>query len=165
MGWSFDRFLKSQMGLLQRLIFFRKPIGSLKKDLTPLEMNSIEELMYGFGWAADMQMRRVTETDCLSILVVAPERIVIGAGELTEELPYEVITGCYWDGEDLCIRFKDGVADVPGVRFQAIGDRWTPQRRSGFVNLVMKHVEDTSPLGSGADELGAADNFVGGVRS
>ncbi|MBL7188976.1 MAG: hypothetical protein ISS70_21830 [Phycisphaerae bacterium] len=160
MSWNFDRFLKSQIGLLNRLSFYRKPIRSLKTDLTASERETVEEMMYGFGWGADSDLRRVPETDCISIMVVTPTRILIGAGELTTGIEYHHIANCLWIEGDFCIESKEKEPGVGGIRFQPISDKWTKQRRAALRDLVLQHVKGTFIISDKEqEEIGKASEF------
>ena len=143
MSWNINRFLKSQFGLLDRLTFYRKPIRSLKRDLTTLERGSIEEMIYGFGWMADINMKRVPETDCISIMVVTPTRILIGAGELTTGFEYRDITNCFWIEGDFCFEAKEKVIGFGGIRFEPRSDKWNEPRRAALRELVLRHIKET----------------------
>jgi hypothetical protein len=160
MSWNFDRFLKSQIGLPKRLTFYRKAIRSLKTDLTASEKESIEEMMYGFGWGADIDMRRVPETDCISIMVVTPTRILIGAGELTTGIEYHHIANCLWIEGDFCLESKEKEPGVGGIRFQPISHKWTKPRRAALQDLVLRHIKETSFISDKEqEEIAKASEF------
>jgi hypothetical protein len=160
MSWNFDRFMKSQIGLLNRLTFYRKPIRSLKTDLTASEKESIEEMMYGFGWMADSDMRRVPETDCISIMVVTPTRILIGAGELTTSFDYHDIANCLWIEADFCLEANQKELGMGGIRFQPLSDKWPEPRRAALRDLVLRHIKETSFISDKErEEIGKASEF------
>ncbi|MCH8344526.1 MAG: hypothetical protein IH983_11115 [Planctomycetes bacterium] len=147
MSWNFDRFLKSQIGFFQRRTLFRHAIKAFRTDLLPVEYESIEELMHGFGWAADRNMNRVPESDCLSILVLTPFRVVIGGGRLTCDISYEEIEDCFWQQNDLCISVRSEDSEYAGIRFEPMSQKWTDGRRKLFRHLVMEHVRAANANG------------------
>ena len=158
MGWSFDRLLRSQIGFFKRLTFYRKPIKALKTDLTTQEKESIEAMMCGFGWVANSNMGRVPETDCISIMVVTPIRIVMAAGELTTGIEYHEIANCFWIEGDFCLEAKEKEKElgIAGFRYEPIShnsDNWTEPRRASFQELILQHVKESSADGRMGNSL------------
>ena len=145
MSWNFNRLLKTEMGLWNRLTFYRKPIKSLKTDLMPLEKESIEAIIYGFGWVADNNMARIPETDCIAVMVVTPIRIVMAAGELTTAVEYHELANCFWIEGDFCFEVKEKVEELgAGFRFEPRSDKWTEHGCVVFEKLVRQHIEECS---------------------
>ncbi len=160
MSWNFDRFLKSQIGLIERLTYYRKAIRSLKTDLTKWERESVEEMIYGFGWMADADMRRVPETNCISIMLITSARIVIGAGELTTRFEYHLIANCFWNEGDFCLEFNEKSSDAGGIRFEPTSRKWTEPRRTALQEWVLQHVKKSSFLSpADQEEINKASKF------
>ncbi|MBW8015050.1 MAG: hypothetical protein FVQ82_02615 [Planctomycetes bacterium] len=151
MGWNLNRLFRSQVGLFYRLAFYRKPINALKRDLTTQEKESIEAMICGLGWVADSNMARVPETDCISIMVVTPIRIVMAAGELTTDIEYHEIADCYWIEDDFCLEAmeKEKELGMSGFRYSPKLDKsdvWTEHRRDVFKEIILRHVKESSQM-------------------
>jgi len=146
MSWNFNHFLKGEMSLIERLLY-RKPIKSLNRDLSMLEKGDIEEMLYGMGWMADSDMKRIPETDCASVMVLTPARIVIGAGRLTQGLEYHEIEDCYWIENDFCIvaNNKETELGIGGIRFESFSKKYTELRCNALKKLVQRHIQESSP--------------------
>ena len=143
---SFNHCLRSEIGLADRLLVFRKVIKPLKVELRSggKEIDSLDEFVHGYRWAADAQMQRVPETDCRAILVVTPRRILIAPGELTEQILYEEIARCYWERGDLCLKFQQPQSGAMGLRIEPSSRPkiWSDMRRRLLADKVTWLAED-----------------------